>query len=357
LDLQDLGWDSFFQQQLEQLNTPGAAPARVAEELKGAYRLYGPRGLVPAIVPGRLLHRATARDDLPAVGDWVLAAPLPGEDRMLVLELLDRRTKLSRQQAGEKFGEQILAANVDVVFLVASLNSELNLRRIERYLTAIWESGARPVIALNKADLADDWRELSRRVERIAPAVPVISCSAMTGEGLEDVAAQMKAGRTSVFVGSSGVGKSSLINRIVGTDAQAVNEIRAADDRGRHTTTSRQMLVVPGRGVVIDTPGLRELQLWDGAGGASSNVFADIDSLAAGCAFADCRHETEPRCAVLAALAEERLDEGRYSSYRKLERERQYIARKHDRSLQMEETRRWKIIHKENRKRMKARGW
>jgi ribosome biogenesis GTPase len=166
----------------------------------------------------------------------------------------------------------------------------------------------------------------------------------------------MRPGQTSVFVGSSGVGKSSLINRIIGADTQAVKEIRAADDRGRHTTTSRQMLLVPGRGVVIDTPGLRELQLWDAANGASSPVFAEIDELASRCAFADCRHEAEPGCAVLAALDEGQLEEARLSSYRKLERERLYIARKHDRSLQMEETRRWKIIHKENRKRMKARG-
>jgi ribosome biogenesis GTPase len=356
LDLHDLGWDAHFQQQLEQLNTPGAVPVRVAEELKGAYRLYTTRGVVPAVVPGRLLHRASARDDLPAVGDWVLASPLPGEGRMLVTDLLDRRTKLSRQQAGEKLGEQILAANVDVVILVASLNSELNLRRIERYLTAIWESGARPAIALNKADLADNTAALSRDVERIAPAVPVIACSAVTGGGVEDVAAQMRPGQTAVFVGSSGVGKSSLINRITGSDSQAVNEIRAADGRGRHTTTSRQMLVVPGHGVVIDTPGLRELQLWDNGGSASSGVFAEIEELALQCAFSDCRHEAEPGCAVLAALDDDRLDEGRFSSYRKLERERNYIARKHDRSLQMEETRRWKVIHKENRRRMKARG-
>ncbi len=353
--LEDLGWSAHFQQQLEQLNPAGAAPVRVAEELKGAYRVVTPSGIVPAIVPGRLLHRASGRDDLPAVGDWVLAGRLPGEDRMLVVDLLDRRTKLSRQQAGEKTGEQILAANVDAVVLVASLNKELNLRRIERYLTAVWESGARPVIALNKSDLADDAARLLDDVEAIAPAVPVLATSAVTGDGVDEIASHLRMGETAVFVGSSGVGKSSLINRITGEDSQVVNDIRAADDRGRHTTTSRQMLVLPGRGVIIDTPGLRELQLWDGGNGASS-VFADIEELAAACAFSDCRHEAEPGCAVRAAIDEESLDEDRFSSYRKLERERMYIARKHDRSLQIEETRRWKQIHKENRRRMKARG-
>ena len=354
--LEDLGWNSYFQQQLEQLNTPGAVPGRVAEELKGAYRLYTQRGLAPAVVPGRLLHRASGREDLPAVGDWVLAGPLPGEERMLVLELMDRRTKLSRQQAGEKTGEQILAANVDVVFLIASLNKELNLRRIERYLTAILESGARPVIALNKADLSDEAETLCQEVQSVAPGVPVVLTSAATGDGVADLASSMRTGETGVFVGSSGVGKSSLINRLTGLESQVVNEIREADGRGRHTTTSRQMLVAPGLGVIIDTPGLRELQIWDSGAGGGSAVFSEIEELAAGCSFSDCRHETEPGCAVRVAIEEERLDEGRFSSYRKLEREQMYVARKHDKSLQIEETRRWKQIHKENRRRMRLRG-
>jgi len=353
--LEDIGWNAHFQQQLEQLNTPGVLPARVAEELKGAYRLYTHHGLVPALVPGRLLHRAAGREDLPAVGDWVLAGRLPGEERMLVLELLDRRTKLSRQQAGEKTGEQILAANVDTVFLVASLNRELNLRRIERYLSAVWQSGARPVIALNKADLSEDASAFHREVQAIAPGALVVLTSAVTGGGVPGLSDYLKPGETSVFIGSSGVGKSSLINRITGENSQTVDDIRS-DGKGRHTTTSRQMLVLPGRGVIIDTPGLRELQLWDSGNGAGSAVFSEIEELAAACAFSDCRHETEPGCAVRAAIEEERLDEGRFSSYRKLEREQMYIARKHDKSLQIEETGRWKQIHKENRRRMKLRG-
>jgi ribosome biogenesis GTPase len=354
--LEDLGWNAHFQQQLEQLNSAGAVPARVAEELKGAYRLITPSGTVPAIVPGRLLHRATGREDLPAVGDWVLAGLLPGEDRMLVMELLDRRTKLSRQQAGEKTGEQILAANVDTVVVVASLNRELNVRRIERYLTAVWESGARPVVALNKADLMEDAPDLLREVEAIAAGVPAVLTSAATGGGVDELASHLRPGETSVFVGSSGVGKSSLINRITGEGSQAVNDIRETDDRGRHTTTSRQMLVFPGRGVIVDTPGLRELQLWDGGNGASSPVFSEIEELALRCLFSDCHHESEPGCAVRAALEDDSLDEGRFTSYRKLERERMYIARKHDKALQMEETKRWKQIHKDNRRRMKLRG-
>lgn len=352
--LEDLGWGPHFESQISGRDPDGLHPARVAEELKGAYRIYIDGRLLPAVLPGRLLHTAAARDDLPATGDWVLARPLPGEDRALVVQLLERRTKLSRKEAGERTGEQLLAANVDIVFLVASLNRELNLRRIERYLTAIWESGARPVIALNKADLTDDAAVRLPEVEAIAPGVAVHVTSATTGDGVEALAAHTGPGVTAVFVGSSGVGKSSLINRIIGADAQVVAGIRE-DDKGRHTTASRQMLVLPGRGVIVDTPGLRELQLWTNEDGASM-AFSDVEALARECRFSDCSHQREPGCAVRAALEAERLDEDRVRSYRKLERERMHIARKHDQMLANEEKRRWKQIHKDNRRRMRIRG-
>jgi len=352
--LEDLGWSPHFESQLAGRDPDGLFPARIAEELKGAYRIYVDGRLLPAVLPGKMLHTAAGRDDLPATGDWVLARPLPGEDRALVVELLERRTKLSRKEAGERTGEQLLAANVDLVFLVASLNRELNLRRIERYLTAIWESGAQPVIALNKADLAEEAAALFLEVEAIAPGVPVHVTSAATGEGVDELAAHLGPGLTAVFVGSSGVGKSSLINCIIGTEAQTVAGIRE-DGKGRHTTTSRQMLVLPGRGVIIDTPGLRELQLWTNESGASM-AFSDVETFAGDCRFSDCTHEREPGCAVRAALEADRLDEDRVRSYRKLERERIYIARKHDQALQLEEKKRWKQIHKDNRQRMRIRG-
>ncbi len=352
--LEDLGWSPHFESQLAGRDPDGLQPARIAEELKGAYRIYVDGRLLPAVLPGRILHTAAGRDDLPATGDWVLARVLPGEDRALIVELLQRRTKFSRKEAGERTSEQLLAVNVDLVFLVASLNCELNLRRIERYLTAIWESGAQPVIALNKSDLAEDPQAQVAEVEAIAPGVPVHVTSATTGEGVEALAAHLGPGLTAVFVGSSGVGKSSLINRIIGEDAQAVRTIRE-DDKGRHTTTSRQMLVLPGRGVIIDTPGLRELQLWTNESGASM-AFSDVETFARECRFNDCTHEREPGCAVRAALEADRLNEDRARSYRKLERERMYIARKHDQMLQINEKKRWKQIHKDNRQRMRIRG-
>lgn len=352
--LEDLGWGPHFESQISGRDPDGLHPARVAEELKGAYRIYVDGRLLPAVLPGKMMYGAAGRDDLPATGDWVLARPLPGEDRAVVVELLERRTKLSRKEAGERTGEQLLAANVDVVFLVASLNRELNLRRIERYLTAIWESGARPVIALNKADLAEEAAILLSEVEAIAPGVPVHVTSAATGEGVEALAGHIGPGLTAVFVGSSGVGKSSLINCLIGSEAQVVAEIRE-DGKGRHTTTSRQMLVLPGRGVIIDTPGLRELQLWTNESGASM-AFSDVEAVARECRFSDCTHEREPGCAVRAALEAARLDEDRVRSYRKLERERMYIARKHDQMLQIDERKRWKQITKDYRQRMRVRG-
>ncbi len=354
LTLEDLGWSPHFESQLSARDPDGLIPARIAEQLKGAYRIYVGGRLLPAVLPGKIVHSASGRGDLPATGDWVLARPLPGEDRALVVELLDRRTRLSRKEAGERTGEQLLAANVDAVFLVASLNHELNLRRIERYLTAIWESGASPVIALNKADLAGEAASFLAEVEAIAPGVPVHVTSAATGEGVEVLASHLGHGVTAVFVGSSGVGKSSLINCIIGSEAQTVAGIRE-DAKGRHTTTSRQMLVLPGRGVIIDTPGLRELQLWTNEIGASM-VFSDVEIIARDCRFSDCSHEREPGCAIRAALEAERLDDERVRSYRKLERERMYIARKHDQMLQIEEKKRWKQIHKDNRQRMRVRG-
>ena len=351
--LEDLGWDAHFQQQLTaESNIEGAAPARVAEELKGAYRIINEHGFFSAFLPGRFLH-AAASGGLPSAGDWVLARSLPGEDRALIERLLERPTKLSRQQAGEKTGEQLLAANVDIVFVVASLNREYNVRRIERYLTAVWESGARPILVLNKADLAENTASALAETQVAAPGVPVQLTSAATGEGIEPLQRHLNPRETGVFVGSSGVGKSSIINRLAGREQQAVHDVRSSDDRGRHTTTSRQLLVLPGRGVIIDTPGLRELQLWDGGAG---QTFAEIAALAQRCAFRDCTHEREPGCAVRAALEAEELDEGRLRSYRKLERERLFIARKHDQSLQTEEKRKWKRIQKNNRQRQRVRG-
>lgn len=351
--LEALGWGPFFESQL-----PGAAdltPARVCEEQRGAYHIYTEHARLSATVAGRLLHESAARDGLPAVGDWVIARRLPGEERAVITAVLERRTKLSRKAAGERTDEQIIAVNVDVVFLVSSLNQELNLRRIERYLAVIWESGARPVILLNKCDLNSDTPRLQRQVTAIAPAVEIIATSAVTGDGLAPLRDAVAAGQTAVFVGSSGVGKSSLINALLGDERQAVRHVREDDARGRHTTTARQMLLLPAGGIVIDTPGLRELQLWESESGMGQ-AFSDVASLAEGCLFADCRHNAEPGCAVQEALSAGSLDLARMESYRKLLREQAFIAGKQDQAVRLQGKKRWKQITKANRQRQKTWG-
>jgi ribosome biogenesis GTPase len=353
--LEDLGWGPFFQQHASQPNNEGLAPMRVAAEQRGAYTLWGEAGAFAGVLPGRVLHEAASREELPAVGDWVLARPLPGEDRAVSERLLPRRSALSRKAAGERTDEQILAANIDLIFIVASLNRELNLRRLERYLAVAWDSGARPLLVLNKADLALDRESLLAEVHGIAAGADVFATSAVSGHGVEALDHALKYGQTAVFVGSSGVGKSSLVNRLLGDAAQAVSHIRAGDDRGRHTTTSRQMLIAPGGAVIIDTPGLRELALWD-AGEGLAQTFGDVEDIARECEFRDCSHRSEPGCAVQAALTSGRLAIDRFESFRKLEREQFFIESKKDERLRSEQKKKWKQIHMDNRRRMKMRG-
>jgi ribosome biogenesis GTPase len=350
--LEDLGWTAYFQ---SQLNNPAAGllPARVAEEQRGVYLLQSERGTLNATVTGRLIHTASGREDFPAVGDWVLAGLLPG-GQAVIRQLLERRSKISRKVAGKQTEEQIIAANVDTAFLVTSLNQELNVRRIERYLAVIWESGATPVIVLNKTDLSGSADEAAEEVRSLAPGTDVLATSAALGTGVDGMSKRIGPGQTAVFIGSSGVGKSSLVNRLMDGQVQGVREIRS-DDKGRHTTTSRQMMVLPSGGLVIDTPGLRELQLWDADAGIGL-AFQDIEALAAQCNFTDCSHAEEPGCAIQQAVDDGDLALDRLESYRKLEREQRFVESKKDPGLRSAERKKWKQIHKANRQRMNFLG-
>ena len=323
-------------------------PGRVTVEHRGEYVVRTAGGDVRAKLPGKTLHEASSRADLPAVGDW-LVLELVGPKDALVRGALPRRSKFSRKVAWTDTEEQIVATNVDVVFIVSSLNSDLNLRRIERYLTLTWESGAMPVVVLTKSDLALDVEMALLDAASVAPAVPIHAVSAVNDEGIDDLRTYLTGSRTVALLGSSGTGKSTLINRLVGNDVQKVQDIRA-DDKGRHTTTTRELLIVPGGGVLIDTPGMRELQLWDadeGLGGA----FSDIEELAAECRFRDCSHDAEPGCAVVAAVTDRTLPVERLDSYRKLQRELSYLARRQDQRAQVLEKRKHKIMTKEYRRR------
>ena len=327
-ELTALGWSPSRHEEFEPYAADGLAPARVAAQHRGAYVVYTESGERPAEVAGRLRHAAAAAADFPAVGDWVAVDDAPDAEAATIHAVLQRATAFSRKAAGEDAVEQVVAANVDVVFLVSAFGDDLNVRRIERYLASGWESGAQPVVVLNKSDLADDLPADLAEVDAVAFGVPVHVVSCLAGAGLEELGPYFAGNRTVALLGSSGVGKSSLLNRLVGWERQEVQGIRD-DGRGRHTTTFRELVVLPGGGLVLDTPGMRELGLWD-AGGGVEDAFTDVADVAARCRFADCAHESEPGCAVQAALADGSLAEERLESYRKLQRELRHLELKTD---------------------------
>src|SRR4051812_45018974 len=279
----------------------------------------------------------------PAIGDWVAVAD--SSDRAVIHHLLPRKTVMTRRAADSDAVAQVIAANVDLFCIVTSANRDLNVRRIERYLTAVWDSGANPLVVLNKVDLVEDVDPMLDELAPVALVAPIVQVSALTGSGLEAVRAQLGQGTTVAFVGSSGVGKSSLINRLLGRETQIVSDVREDDQRGRHTTTRRELIPLSGGGVLIDTPGMRELGLIEDEGGVDT-VFADIAELAGTCRFADCAHESEPGCAIREALAIGILDAARWHSYRKLQREIASAERRSHPFLAAEERRRWKVINK-----------
>ncbi|HUR56863.1 MAG TPA: ribosome small subunit-dependent GTPase A [Opitutaceae bacterium] len=349
MSLSSLGWDPFFANAFQPYSTGDYLPGRVALEHKNAYELLSAHGDLTAVCTGRLRHAAAARDELPAVGDWVVARPRPGERHADIHAVLPRRTKFSRRAAGDATVEQIVAANVDTVLLVTALDQNFNLRRIERYLAVAWESGAQPVVVLNKADLHASPARAQAEVEAIAGGAPVITLSATDEAGLERLAPWLVPARTLALLGSSGVGKSTLINRLVGAERQATSLISDAVGKGRHTTTHRELIVTPSGALVIDTPGMRELQLWQVDDDALNTAFGDIAALAACCRFGDCAHQSEPGCAVQAALDDGTLEPERWQSFQKLQREQAYAARKADPRLERETKAAWKKVHKAHR--------
>ncbi|MCI0415746.1 ribosome small subunit-dependent GTPase A [bacterium] len=325
--LQQLGWNSEFQNHFSQLNLRNCIPARVAEENKGLYRVFSEPGELFATIPGRIRFHAEDRTDLPAIGDWVAITPRVSEGRATIEAILPRKTVLSRKEAGKGLSEQVMATNLDTIFIVTSLNQDLNERRVERYLAIVWESGSQPVLLLNKADLCPDPEAFREMVYNVAHAVAVHILSAVSGEGLAQLAQYLEYNRTAAFIGSSGVGKSTIINALAGRVMQRVQSIREWDDRGRHTTTSRQMILLPEGGIVIDTPGMREVGLWESNTGISK-TFQDLQDLASQCRFRNCKHKGEPGCAIAEAVEEGMLTQDRLDGYHKLQAELQFIERK-----------------------------
>lgn len=351
MTLSSLGWDDGFAQHFQPYSASDFLPARVACAHKHACEvLLGP-DLIPAACTGRLLHTTNTTADLPAVGDWVVVRRRPGEAQADIHAVLPRRTKFSRRAAGPLAEEQVVAANLDTVFLLTALDHNYNLRRIERYLALAWESGAQPVVVLNKADLHPDPAAAHAAVLAIAPGAPVVTLSAAHADHLDRLDPWLRPGATVALLGSSGVGKSTLINRLLGAQAQVTGAVSTAVGKGRHTTTRRELFVTPSGALVIDTPGMRELQFWDAGLAAVTDVFADLGELVTQCRFHDCRHASEPGCAVLAALADGSLDAGRWQSYLKLQREQAYAARRADPHLARASRAGWKKINQAQRAR------
>ncbi|ACB74020.1 ribosome small subunit-dependent GTPase A [Opitutus terrae] len=364
MTLSSLGWDDFFAGAFQPFASENFLPARVALEHKHACVLLSARGEITATCTGRLLHETATRAALPAVGDWVAVRLRPeslasGAGVALVGDIhavLPRRTAFTRRAVGDADAEQVLATNVDTVFLVTGLDRDFNLRRIERYLAVARASEAQPVVVLNKSDLHPDARGAEAEVRRITRTAPVVTLSAARGDGIAALAPWLVPGATVALLGSSGAGKSTLINRLLGKQRQDTGPLSHAMNKGRHTTTHRELLALPGGALVIDTPGLRELQLWGVDESAVAETFPEVAALAAECRFPDCTHQREPGCAVRAALDDGTLDPTRWASYEKLQREQAYAARRVDPVLARAERDRWKKIYQGQRARERIEG-
>jgi ribosome biogenesis GTPase len=345
MKLKTWGWNEQWEKAFESYRLEGLDHARIVREDRGLYLIQTETGEQTAGVSGRFRYEARSRPDFPAVGDWVAIENQETEGRATIVALLPRRTAFSRKHPGKNEEEQIVAANIDTVFLVSALDGgrNFNLRRLERYLALTRGSGAAPVILLNKADLSERVESFILEAQSIAATVPVHPVSALEHQGLDALASYLAPGQTVALLGPSGVGKSALINALLGVDQQATGEIRAQDHRGRHTTTRRELFLLPGRGMVIDTPGMRELGLWGEESGVGA-AFEDIEELAAHCRFRDCRHDGEPGCAVQQALGDGSLDEARFDNYLRMRRELAHLARKNDPVAQRAEKERWKKI-------------
>jgi ribosome biogenesis GTPase / thiamine phosphate phosphatase len=325
-DLETLGWDARRAAELSELGVSGLRPARVSEDHGPALVLVDAAGERPAALAGRLRQDGVTA----VVGDWVAARPPAGDGPALVEAVLPRRSAVSRKGAGPVTREQVLAANLDVLFLVGGLDQDFNPRRLERAAVLAWESGASPVVLLTKVDVCPDAAARVREAEASVPGAPVHAVSGVTGEGLGAVAAYLGRGRTGSLLGSSGVGKSTLVNHLLGEERMATGEVRASDSRGRHVTSHRQLIVLPGgAGILVDTPGLRELQLWGTADGLAA-AFSDVEALARSCRFRDCGHGAEPGCAVRDAVSEGRLAAERVEHFARLGRELRHLAGRQD---------------------------
>ena len=341
MELKQLGWNNYFEEKFKAFEEKGYKAGRIFAEHTHLYKVKTEQGEVLGEISGKLRYEASDREDYPAVGDWVAISVREDESRATIHGILPRKSKFSRKIAGLVTEEQILAANIDTVFLVNALNTDFSIRRIERYLILAWESGANPVIVLSKADLCEDIEEKITQVEIVAMGVPIAVTSSVEGTGMNEIDKYLREGATIALLGSSGVGKSSLINYLMGNEVQKVNAVREFDGKGRHTSTNRETFILPSGALIIDTPGMREIQMWEGDEGISE-AFEDVEQYAKKCRFFDCKHHREPGCAVREAINNGLLSENRYESYKRLQKEIEFIERKQIMASRLDEKKKQK---------------
>lgn len=349
--LQEWGWDArvaaLFESQPSSLQ-----PGRVLSEHRGGYVVATEHGEIEAGVSGRYRHEAASAEEFPAVGDWVALEMADGGQSGVIQSLVQRKTRFLRPGRGDGLSAQVVAANVDTVLLVAGLDHDFNLRRIERYVTLAWSSGADPVIVLNKADLCDDVATRMADVASVAPGVPIRVLSALVGTGLESLTPLLEPGKTIALIGSSGVGKSTIVNVLLGWARQSTGAVRAGDQRGRHTTTMRELVVTPSGAILLDNPGMRSVGMWEAEDGLAE-AFADVEAFASQCRFSDCGHGSEPGCAVRAAIADGSLPASRFESQQKLTRELAALEARRDAGARAASRRRHRMISQSVRNHMR----